>query len=168
MSWWTILKEVTISEPMNEEQLVSLSRGQPNPWIKRTDRWKNLTKTIFNAPNEQYWVVYGRKGTKEEDKPMAAQGVAYTDGIYLGQGIRNIGEGGKEYAFDIAREVFETKRKKPAILFANQYSEPIFKRLGFKEGTLDDVRELSKEVANNLQKNIPNYQNWNEKLLILR
>ena len=168
MSWWTILKEVTISEPMNEEKIFTLTKDQPKPWVKRTTRWNNLTRTVFNAPNEQYWVVYGRKGTEEEGKPMAAQGVAYTDGIYLGQGIRNIGEGGKEYAFDIAREVFETKRKRPAILFANQYSEPIFKRLGFKEATLEDVREISEPIAANLQKNIPDYKTWTQKLMLLR
>ena len=169
MSWWAILKQ-NIFKNMTEQGMISEFAKYGMRWPSRSKRWNNLKRTVFMSNNPTYKIIYGRKGTKEEGKPIAAQGWAKYDGVYLGQGLRNPHNEkleGRGYGTDVATEVFREGNRTPAILFANTQSINIYKRMGFKEGNLQDVKELSKKIGQNLADNIPDFHNWNEKLMVL-
>ena len=170
MSWWAIIKQ-NIFVDMSEEDTVTEFAKYDLHWPLRSERWNNLQKTVFMSDNPTYKIIYGRKGTKEEGKPIAAQGWAKYDGVYLGQGFRNPHTEkleGRGYGTEVANEVFKENNRIPAILFATSQSINIYKRMGFKEGNLQDVKELSKKIGQNLADNIPEFHTWDEKLLVLR
>ena len=154
---------------MSENEMIAEFKKNGMSWPSRSQRWQNLTRTLFMSPNPQYLVIYGKKGTPEEGKPIAAQGWAKVDGVFLGQGLRNpAGIERKGYATDVSREAFILGNRKPALLFANNKSYPIFRGLGFKDANLEDVKSLSQKIGEDFVQNIPDFHRWGEKLVVLK
>ena len=159
---------MNIKGPYSEETMIRIFAGSGFVWPSRAERWKRLQRTVFMADNPKFLIIYGKKNSPEAGKPIAAQGWARFDGIYLGQGLRNAaGIGRKGYATRIAREVFIKRNKRPAVIFPNVSSKNIYLPFGFRKATIEDVKSLSFKLAQNMLKEIPDCENWKHELMIL-
>ncbi|MEC8736330.1 MAG: hypothetical protein VXX39_05175 [Candidatus Thermoplasmatota archaeon] len=138
-----------VKGPLSEEETVAAFAEHGIEYEVRADRYNKLRGTMFESAPARYYIAYA---PDLNGKPVAVQGIAPYESIYLLSGLKSYAgmsglpeEQTKGAGRFISEKVVDLHSNRPIVGYASEKGLPVFTRQGFNEIEYKDGKTVGQE-----------------------
>jgi len=126
-----------VKGPLSEKETVTAFAEHGIEYATRAERYNKLQGTMFESAPARYYIAYA---PDLDGKPVAVQGIAPYEGVYLLSGLKSYAkesglprEQTRGAGKFISEKVIDLHSNRPIIGYASNAGLPVFTGQGFKE-----------------------------------